>query len=84
MANFIDPPNVHWIDKEKPGWYEYRVDNTLPHVFQWLDYYDKIAQWIHENVDAPYRHARWVIHPEHALFRFRYERNYLHFLLRWS
>lgn len=84
MVDLLNAPSIHWVDNEKPGWYQYRIERTLPQAYEWLDYYDKIVQWIYENVDMPYRHARWMIDAEHSRFRFRYERNYLQFLLRWS
>ena len=76
--------HVHWYYNEKPGWHEYRIDRTHPTSFEWLIHYNSIVNWILENIDMPHRHSRWVIQPEHALFRFRYERNYLLFVLRWS
>lgn len=75
---------IHWYTSEKSGWYEYRIDRTHPTSFEWLNHYDAIVNWLLENIDMPYRHARWMLHPEHAQFRFRYERNYLQFILRWS
>ena len=76
--------DIHWYTGEKPGWHEYRIDRTHPTSFEWLIHYNSIVNWILENIDMPHRHSRWVIQPEHALFRFRYERNYLQFILRWS
>lgn len=75
---------IHWYNNEKPGWYEYIVERKTPYAQRWAQQYCDIVEWIEENVDMPTRHARWIIHPEHAQFRFRYERNYLQFILRWS
>lgn len=46
-------------------------------------YFD-IIDWIRDNIDMPYRHARWRWHAYHAEVKFRYERNYIMFKLRWS
>lgn len=76
--------NNHWYEYEKTGWYEFRVERHEYTVQDWTWKYNEIVRWIFANIDAPYKHARWIVNPEHAQFRFRYERNYLQFLLRWS
>lgn len=79
-----DSVPIYWSEKEKSGWHEYSIERKTPSAQYWIQHYHDIVDWILENIDMPYRHARWIIHPEHAQFRFRYERNYLQFVLRWS
>jgi hypothetical protein len=79
-----DNIDVHWYTKERPGWHEYSIERTHNFSYDWLMYYEEIVKWIHFNIEMPERHARWIIHPEYAEFRFRYERDYLRFILRWA
>lgn len=73
-----------WKDV-KPGWLQVAVK-----------YYDKpseqhreVVTWLYDNVDNPERHARWMLDDTigevtEGLFKFRYERDCIHFTLRWS
>ena len=45
-------------------------------------YYDML-DWLYVNVELPIRHARWRVISEGVEVRFRYERDYLKFMLRW-
>lgn len=82
MSN--DTYDIHWYTNERPGWYEFRIDREQEFSYDWMNHYESIVLWIQSNVEMPERHARWIIHPEHATFKFRYERDYLRFVLRWS
>ena len=79
-----DTLSIHWYANEKPGWHEYSIERKTLSSTKWIAHYCDIVSWIEESIDMPLRHARWIIHPENALFRFRYERNYLQFVLRWA
>lgn len=80
----MDRWQVNWDQNQKPGWYEYRIERVHSTSVEWVFYYQQIVDWIYDNVDGSEKHARWIIHPEHAKFRFRFERNYVQFILRYS
>jgi len=42
-----------------------------------------MLDWLCVNVELPIRHARWRVISEGVEVRFRYERDYLKFMLRW-
>jgi hypothetical protein len=75
---------INWFDKQKPGWYEYKIIRDDVSVHDWVSKYYTVVSWILENIEMPYRHVRWTLYDEYAVYCFRYERNYLVFLLRWS
>jgi hypothetical protein len=76
--------NVHWSDKQKSGWHEKQWDYNNFIDYDIADHYTNIVDWIQQNVECPERHARWKIDSYGIYFRFRYERDYLNFLLRWA
>ena len=71
-----------WFDKEKPGWYE------TTKICRSTSKYEDMVKWIVDTLDKPYRHCRWHQELNESLFlqirvRFRYERDYILFTLRW-
>ena len=74
----------HWFTNEKPGWHEFSAWRTNWAVDDWIQRNDAMLDWIQENIEMPYRHARWTLNLECSTFRFRYERNFLVFVLRWA
>lgn len=85
MKSDIDKEiDINWYTKEKPGWYAFGITRSSPQSLDWVNQYHVVVEWILEHVEMPRRHARWIIHPEHAEFKFRHERDYLLFVLRWS
>lgn len=72
-----------WFTDEKEGWYEFSKPYNASTFFEMLEF-------IEENFDKPYRHCRWTLmlveyHDNFkSVFRFRYERDYIKFVLRWS
>lgn len=80
----MSPYKNNWYSKEKSGWHEFTINRIDDNAYTWIKYYNNIVKWIEEQVDGAEKHSRWVINPEHAVFRFRYERDYLKFILRWS
>ena len=46
--------------------------------------YFAILDWLRDNVDMPYRHARWRWYESYAEVKFRYERDCIMFKLRWQ
>jgi len=76
---------VHWDPKDKKGWHEYRIPYGPDVSFgDFINLYERISEWILESIESPYRHARWTILSDGIYVKFRYERNYLYFILRWS
>jgi len=66
----------------KIGWYEYRI--PLQNSTHELKYIESIIDWVYNNIEKCERHARWAITNESFNFKFRYERDYMMFVLRWS
>lgn len=63
----------------QPGWYECKV--TAEHI----DKYVEMTDWIVTNIGKYKRHCRWCVTDTSTVsFKFRYERDYILFTLRWS
>lgn len=76
---------VSW-DKIKPGWYNAKVNNRQ------YDDYSEIINWIENNIQGYDKHTVWRMYldltkqnPNCYIFeiRFRHERDYEWFVLRW-
>jgi hypothetical protein len=76
VYNYYDP--VRGWDHTNQNWYTYNIYNIGP--FKHLE----IVKWLYDMIDNPERHARWVRFQNDSAFRFRYERDYIMFTLRWS
>ena len=74
---------THWYMNEKMGWYEY-VFPFKEYSIGYSDRYNDIVDWILEHLDKPYHHVRWHVNNMHIRVKFRYERDYLRFVLTWS
>lgn len=60
-----------------PGWHEvnkYPVSDKN---------YEEMVEWMYESLDNVEKHARWFLYDKNASFKFRYERDYIWFKLRW-
>lgn len=63
----------------QPGWYECSV--RAEHI----DKYVEMTEWIASNIGKYQRHCRWCVTDTNTVsFKFRYERDYIMFTLRWS
>jgi hypothetical protein len=61
------------------GWYECSVRTED------IDKYDEMTQWLLNNIGKYKRHCRWCVTDVNVVsFKFRYERDYILFTLRWS
>ena len=80
MAIIIEHFNKdHGWDNTKPGWYICNVE------VKYLDKYLEIIDWLYANIGKCERHCRWAaINNFAASVKFRYERDYIMFTLRWS
>jgi hypothetical protein len=73
--------NVGW-ENTKPGWHECTV--CIKHVDK-IDKINEIIKWLEINIGKYERHCRWGITDDDIIsFKFRYERDYIMFTLRWS
>lgn len=74
----------NWHPQSGVGWYYFKT-GELDDLDTLVDVYNVRVEWILENVDGAIKHARWYINPiGYTEFRFRYERDYLRFVLRWQ
>ena len=63
----------------KPGWHECAV--RVEHYPGYLE----IIKWLQANIGKYERHSRWCVTEKNTVsFKFRYERDYILFTLRWS
>lgn len=75
---------TNYLDSEK-GW-----ENTNPNWYTASIYRNKdkthegMVNWLYENTSNPERHCRWIYFKYNSEFRFRYQREYSWFMLRWS
>lgn len=82
--------NYNWYDGEKgweltnPGWYEKTIDVSNSTDTDGLEKYMEIVEWIYAKLDNCEKHCRWKHHGHVLLFRFRYERDFTWFNLRWG
>jgi hypothetical protein len=74
----------NYYDTEK-GW-----ENTNPKWYSavigrnsHLAHHDMV-HWLYQNIDNPERHCRWIYGKLHSEFRFRFQKDYNWFILRWS
>jgi len=65
----------------KVGWYECRINAEREDR---VDYFLDIIEWLTQNIDKCNRHSRWTLAQTEMCFKFRYERDYLLFMLRWG
>jgi hypothetical protein len=78
------PITWHWNDDGNLGWHTCHLPNHFDQVSTYMDRYDEIVNWITESIEKYERHARWKIDYETIYVKFRYERDYVRFVLRWS
>jgi hypothetical protein len=65
----------------KVGWYECRINAEREDR---VDYFLDIMEWLTQKIDKCNRHSRWILAQTEMCFKFRYERDYLLFMLRWG
>lgn len=66
----------------QPGWYEHII--VFNNIHDGDTVHENIVYWLYDTIDKPERHARWARFPGSMKIKFRYERDYLLFLLRWA
>lgn len=77
--NYYDPDRG-WTNTN-PGWYEIRIEPKTG------EHHLEMVKWLYDNVDNPERHTRWQLVDVgtnlRSCFKFRYERDYIWFKLKW-
>lgn len=76
-----------WYSKSSTGWWtvESRVFDDTDEFDQYMD---EAIDWLEENIEGSRKHCHWRIvagpYCHHAQFRFRHERDFILFTLRWG
>ena len=79
---------VNYYDRTKgwsetnPGWYEVVLYVQEPN--ETIIKYSLTVDWIKDNVHGYKKHVRWMYAGNYLKYKFRYERDYLWFKLRWG
>lgn len=69
----------------KPGWYMYTCTATPGKYNDFIDRYHDIIEWLYTTFEKCERHIVWSITGDDVIFvKFRYEKDYMLFLLRWA
>lgn len=72
-----------WCDI-KPGWHQYKIDPPESIAYaSFVNWYADIIDWIYYNIPNCERHCRWAFEDCKFCIKFRYDRDYLFFALRW-
>ena len=66
-------------DNYKPNWYGARIRVESPKKFE------ELMRWMQDNLQGHRKHTVWKLTDDSDfIIRFRYERDYILFTLRWS
>ena len=70
----------------QPGWYLYSYDAPPGQFDNFMHIYYDMIEWLYSAIGKCERHAVWgIITDENKMFfKFRYERDFLMFMLRWA
>lgn len=69
------------------GWYEFTIKNTYEGwngTIKFEEIYNEIVQWLYDNIANCERHARWIILNDSIHVKFRFEKDYSWFTIRWG
>lgn len=75
--------HIHWFKDEALKWYTASIYRENETSNEWIVKYNDIVEWIKANIEKYDKHTRYKIEPETLTFKFRYERNYIVFNLKW-
>lgn len=69
-------------DQTNPGWHEkiIYVEDPAESVNRFFE----ILEWMYDKLDMCERHCRWQYNGNYLRFKFRYERQFAWFNLRWG
>ena len=68
-------------EQTNPGWYEIILHRDDPRIS--VTTMEDCICWITANIGKWQKHCRWCYGGNDLYFKFRYERDYLWFKLRW-
>lgn len=74
---------TNWYLKQ-PKWYSYDINIEHLTYLDRVEKYSQVVSWIYERIENPERHAQWVFIVDKISVKFRYEKNYLLFVLVWG
>lgn len=79
----------HWYDirkgfqNDKPNWYTITIHSNLDDFIEFGDQCQFIIEWMYHKIDHVERHCRWSLQFNEFHVKFRYEKDYAWFKLRW-
>ncbi len=79
----VFPTSLNFYDYRKgyydtnPGWYEHTIHTNIK------DNHIEALNWLYENINNPEKHCRWCSFNDRFCVKFRYEKNYVWFSLRF-
>ena len=83
--------NYNWAkgwEGTNPGWHTVVINNAdfdgHYSVTKFEEKYQEIIQWLYDNIDNCERHVRWILEEDSINVRFRFEKDYSWFMLRWG
>jgi hypothetical protein len=80
VYNYYD--RIKGWDQTSPGWYEVILHIENPP--ETIKRYEDTIQWIYDNIQGYHKHCRWHYAGNYLKYKFRHEKDYLWFKLRWG
>lgn len=71
----------NWDDS---NWYYYEFNTTNLDVDEAVDKYFLMLEWVENNIDGFHKHCKWQMTDTLIKVKFRHEKDYFYFMLRWS
>ena len=66
------------------NWHHYEYDTTELDIDDAVNKYMEMLEWVENNIDGYYKHCKWQMTAELIKIKFRHEKDYFYFILRWS
>lgn len=73
----------NWWGKQ-PKWNSYEISLSHLNYPDKLEKYAELVSWIYDRIENPNRHAQWMFSTNKICVKFRYEKDYLMFILVWG
>jgi hypothetical protein len=71
----------NWDDS---NWHYYEYNTTNLDIDDAVNKYMEMLEWVENNIDGHYKHCKWQMTDELIKIKFRHEKDYFYFMLRWS
>lgn len=85
MSEADDYLTINWCETEKLKWHLFTISiNNFDDYIDYVTKYENIVKWIRNNVSGHLKHTRYDINEKEIRVRFRYEKDFILFLLFWS